>query len=398
MLFPLPKTLSRLFPQSGQVPELPSLSPALEPSVVLRGHIPALDAIRGLAIVLVTLYRFGGGDHGAGRAVEADWLVEPGSRGVDLFFVLSGLLITGILFDAKGHEHYFRNFYVRRSLRIFPLYYGVLIATILLLPLISPRCEEVFRPAVEHQTWLWLYGANVLQSINASWCLGPFNHFWSLAVEEHFYLVWPLVIFGCSRVVAMRLCVMLILASALGRVAWLRCGGNDVAIEVLTPLRMDGLALGSWIALAARGEQGLDWLARYARPAAVVCGVAALALWIANKRLLGIPYTLWAGFFGSMLILAVTARHSTWLAWLGQSRTLRFFGKYSYAMYVFQNPLIPLLAGLVTAKGVAAAVGNPWLGQGLYCGLMFAVTTVVALVSWNLFEKHWLTLKHRFGG
>jgi len=67
----------------------------------LKGHVPALDAIRGPAIVLVTLYRFGGGDHGLGRAVHADWLVEPALRGVDLFFVLSGFLITGILFDAK---------------------------------------------------------------------------------------------------------------------------------------------------------------------------------------------------------------------------------------------------------------------------------------------------------
>jgi peptidoglycan/LPS O-acetylase OafA/YrhL len=398
MLFPLPKPLARLFPPVTELPDTPAISPAIAPPVALRGHIPALDAIRGLAIVLVTLYRFGGGDHGAGRAIDADWLVEPGSRGVDLFFVLSGFLITGILFDAKGRDHYFRDFYVRRSLRIFPLYYGVLIATIFLLPILAPQCEEVFRPAVEHQAWLWLYGANVFQSINAGWCLGPFNHFWSLAVEEHFYLVWPLVIFCCSRVVAMRVCVALIVASALGRVAWLCCGGNGVAIEVLTPLRMDGLAIGSWIALAARGEQGLAWLTRYARPAAVACGLAALALWFANKRLLGVPYTLWAGFFGAMLILAVTAGQNSWLKWFGQSSTLRFFGKYSYAMYVFQNPLIPLLAGLVTAKGVAAAVGNPWLGQGLYCGLMFAITTLVALLSWNLFEKHWLTLKHRFGG
>ena len=118
-------------------PELPNL----------KGHLPALDAIRGLAIVLVTLYRFGGGDHGLGRAVEADWLVEPGSRGVDLFFVLSGFLITGILFDAKGKEHYFRNFYVRRALRIFPLYYGVLAAAVFLLPLVLPSAAAVFQPA-----------------------------------------------------------------------------------------------------------------------------------------------------------------------------------------------------------------------------------------------------------
>src|SRR5262245_43503321 len=99
-----------------------------------RGHVPALDAIRGLAIGLVTLYRFGGGSEGPARAMDDPGLIYLGMRGVDLFFVLSGFLITGILFDAKGKANYFRNFYMRRTLRIFPLYYAALIATLLVLP------------------------------------------------------------------------------------------------------------------------------------------------------------------------------------------------------------------------------------------------------------------------
>src|SRR5206468_3999903 len=98
------------------------LSAARQPALadLPRGHIPALDAIRGLAIVAVTLYRFGGCEDGPATALHHPWLIALGQRGVDLFFVLSGFLITGILFDAKGKEHYFRNFYVRRALRIFP--------------------------------------------------------------------------------------------------------------------------------------------------------------------------------------------------------------------------------------------------------------------------------------
>src|SRR6476620_6013083 len=98
-----------------------SSSTARAPIELPRGHVPALDAIRGLAIVLVTLYRFGGGGDLPARAIEHSWVVDLGSRGVDLFFVLSGFLITGILFDAKGKEGYFRNFYARRTVRIFPL-------------------------------------------------------------------------------------------------------------------------------------------------------------------------------------------------------------------------------------------------------------------------------------
>src|SRR5262245_23583086 len=112
-------------------------TPEPAPSELPRGHIPALDAIRGLAIVVVTLYRFGGGGYGPARAIDHSSFVELGQHGVDLFFVLSGFLITGILFDAKGKEYYFRNFYVRRSLRIFPLYYGALAAAIFVLPWLS---------------------------------------------------------------------------------------------------------------------------------------------------------------------------------------------------------------------------------------------------------------------
>ena len=195
----------------------------------------------------------------------------------------------------------------------------------------------------------------------------------------------------------MRVCGGLIAAAIIGRIAWLAAGGNSVAIEVLTPLRMDGLALGSWLALSARGENGLAWLVKLARPAAIACGLAVLVLWLADKRLLGLPYTLWSCLFGSLLVLTLAAPAAGWLGRFGNSRVLRFFGKYSYAMYVFQNLLIPLVAGLITAPGIAQTVGHVWLGQAVYCAVMFALTTLVALASWHCFEKHWLALKGRFG-
>src|SRR5688572_9977607 len=107
-----------------------------EPIPLPRGHIPALDGIRGLAILLVTIYRFAG-THDGGTPRWLLPVLEFGTHGVDLFFVLSGFLITGILFDAKGEAHYFRNFYARRTLRIFPLYYGTLALVLIGLPLLG---------------------------------------------------------------------------------------------------------------------------------------------------------------------------------------------------------------------------------------------------------------------
>jgi peptidoglycan/LPS O-acetylase OafA/YrhL len=115
-------------------------------------------------------------------------------------------------------------------------------------------------------------------------------------------------------------------------------------------------------------------------------------------RLLTLPLTAWAVLCGALLVLTITARPKSPFGWLGNSQALQFFGKYSYAMYVFQNLLIPLLAGVVTAPGLARTLGSAWLGQAAYCAIMFAATTLVALASWHLFEKHWLALKKRFGG
>src|SRR4051812_7040132 len=111
----------------------------------LKGHVLALDAIRGLAILLVTGYRFW--DLPTSDVPAVDWLsslFSLGLRGVDLFFVLSGFLITGILLDAKQKPHYFRNFYMRRTLRIFPLYYAVLAVTFVLLPLAGWSSARLF--------------------------------------------------------------------------------------------------------------------------------------------------------------------------------------------------------------------------------------------------------------
>jgi peptidoglycan/LPS O-acetylase OafA/YrhL len=106
---------------------------------------------------------------------------------------------------------------------------------------------------------------------------------------------------------------------------------------------------------------------------------------------------MWASAGGALLVLVVAAAKESRLGRLGESRVLQFFGKYSYAMYVFQLPLVYSVAPVVTASGVAAFFGSALAGQAVYCGLMFGLTTALALVSWHCFEKHWMGLKQRFG-
>jgi peptidoglycan/LPS O-acetylase OafA/YrhL len=362
----------------------------------LQGHVPALDAIRGLAILGVLLFRFGGGSDGyanAGTSVVP--LIDVGSRGVDLFFVLSGFLITGILFDAKSKSGYFLNFYARRTVRIFPLYYAVLFATLVAWPALAGFAEEL-QPAQDNAPWLWLYGANILQAWRGEWCLGYLNHFWSLAVEEHFYLVWPAVIYCLSRQNAMRACGVLFVAATLGRVVWLKLGGNHVAPEVFTLFRMDGLVAGAWLALAARSAGGLRRFATPAKAVLIASTLLLIPLSIKHARLLTLVDSLWVIQCASLLVVVVTAVPTTLLGRCGDSRVLHWLGKYSYGLYVFANLLIPLLAPVITAGGLAVLLGSPYAGQLAYLVVMSAATCAAALGSWHLFEKHCLKLKKYF--
>lgn len=363
----------------------------------LKGHVPALDAIRGLAILLVTGYRFW--ERPVGESVPGDPLshfFSLGFRGVDLFFVLSGFLITGILFDARQKPHYFRNFYMRRTLRIFPLYYAVLAVTLVFLPLAGWSTARLFPEAHQDQAWLWLYGANVLQSLRGEWCLGSFNHFWSLAVEEHFYLFWPLVIYCCSRRTAMIACGSVVGIAAVVRTLWLLGGGNDVAAETFTLLRMDALAMGGLLALAVRGPGGVKALYPWAIAGVIFLATFLLPISLLHKRLLAIPELLFAAFFAGVILLALAASKEGWWGKLWSSPLLRFFGKYSYGMYVFQNLLIPVFASWLSVDILQQQLGSQILAKLAYLTLMSALTIAAAVASWHLFEKHVLKLKSWF--
>jgi peptidoglycan/LPS O-acetylase OafA/YrhL len=168
----------------------------------------ALDGLRGFAILMVLFVHFIG-DATPHTAVERALvkLANYGIWGVDLFFVLSGFLITGILHDAKSSPHYFRDFYVRRTLRIFPLYYSALALLFGVLPVLPVAYPAGLAESARHQAWLWCYVTNVYLARAGAWALPYVSHFWSLAVEEHFYLLWPIVVLTSTRAALLRICV-----------------------------------------------------------------------------------------------------------------------------------------------------------------------------------------------
>ena len=163
-----------------------------------RSHLPGLDGIRGLAILMVMFSHFIVVGKNLDPLSPFGRFLHSGYLGVDLFFVLSGFLITGILIDSKITPNYFRVFYMRRALRIFPLYYLLLAVSWLTVVFITPQ-DKPLLTGVDSMAWFWLYASNIGMAVKGDWLNSPtwvgLGHFWSLAVEEQFYLVWPLLVY-----------------------------------------------------------------------------------------------------------------------------------------------------------------------------------------------------------
>ena len=330
-------------------------------------------------------------------------LANYGVWGVDLFFVLSGFLITGILYDSKESPRYFHDFYVRRTLRIFPLYYGTLALLFIVLPLLPVPYPAWLMESARHQDWVWAYGTNFYVAIHHRWALPYVSHFWSLAVEEHFYLIWPLVIVSFSRPALLRICVVASLFALALRVLLLSTGAGDVAITALTPCRLDALCAGGFLALLVR-TVGLTEVARFANPAFWISTglIAVSSAWnaVTGGMLRDIVVPLRGTFvalaFGALLIISIVASQTSVLGRIFRSRAMRFFGKYSYGLYVFHGIIAVGLIEHGIEDRLTAHVGSHPLAMALQAAGGVILSLVAAILSYELFEKHVLRLKKRF--
>jgi peptidoglycan/LPS O-acetylase OafA/YrhL len=361
--------------------------------------IPALDGVRGIAVLLVLVHNLSPFDGStSGYEHLATVFLNPGWIGVQLFFVLSGFLITGVLLDSRGAPSYYASFFCRRVLRIFPLYYATLFVAFVLLPLAHAQPAQLARDS-SRQVFLWTYLDNWTSPLGCR--TAAFSHFWSLAVEEQFYLAWPLVVHVCGARRMVRLALWMSAVALACRFAIRAFGGDPEMAYEFTVCRMDALALGGAVAAIARTD-GLFLERHRARFAALCVGIVGFGFFATNgyrrvaiaTQTLG--YTALAIAFAA-LVAAAVGDHTAGGGRIGRvlaNPVLRVFGKYSYAMYVFHVPLndfvgIPILERFGPVP--------PRLAAGLaYIACSIAATFALAYVSYVGFEQHFLRLKRYF--
>jgi peptidoglycan/LPS O-acetylase OafA/YrhL len=368
--------------------------------------MPGLDGIRGIAVLLVMIHHaISAGSIQAGGQISSVILKlgKAGWIGVDLFFVLSGFLITGSLFRERAHRYYFRNFYGRRVLRIFPLYFIFLICAFVLL---APQLASWYGPAYDElkdkQLWFWTSLQNIYLAKTGGTVV-PVGQLWSLAVEEQFYLFWPLILlaFPARRVLkgAIGICLVEIALRAI----LVERGWTQEAIYTSSLTRLDSLLIGGALAVYLMTADSIPALRRV-----VVVGLTFIVL------ALGCEVALDRGFrrdgmalqtFGLTTFACITAlaifssisqNENAALNRLLFVKWLRLTGRYSYSMYLFHPPIFAGVRwafghwGLMLGSGPISWITATFVLIGFICSYL------AGNITWRLIEQPILKWRRYF--
>lgn len=340
-------------------------------------YIPQLDGLRAIAILLVLCF------HAGIPHFKLGW------TGVWLFFTLSGFLITGILIDNVSDLHYFKNFYSRRILRIFPVYY-LCFAFALLYGIFSHHI-------IKDAGYYFLYAQNMLLGYTNFHPKfpGSLNHTWSLAVEEQFYLVWPFLISLLKdKRKILHASIILFAISIVTKIILLLLYKNSTIAWITMPSNIDAFAIGAFLATITRMEINqkkiekifITWL--FISTIFYVCVIKLMhydffwnnVLKISSPQGLLFLFLLVA-FCGLLCCLALD--NDFWLSKILSLPILVYVGKISYGLYLYHFIVFTLLP----FKGLSR-----WLAIPIEISLTF----IIAVLSWHFFESKFLDLKKHF--
>jgi peptidoglycan/LPS O-acetylase OafA/YrhL len=368
-------------------------------------RLPELDGLRGLAILSVVAWHYwainlrpapGALVHFAGSVFGLTW------SGVDLFFVLSGFLIGGILLDQREAGNYFKVFYTRRACRIVPLYYCVLILFLLSF-LLGPAFRAKVPLLYDKSIPLWCYFTftqNFAMAANGNFGPGWLGVTWSLAIEEQFYLVLPFIIrFAPLRRLPAMLGSLVVLAIAFRIILSAYFPESFVPPFVLMPCRADALMLGALCACLVRRPGFRERLANHTRQLYAAFGLlAAATAWTAvgsnlpgSGSMMVYGYSLLALLYVCLLLIAISEKRGP-VSLITRNPVLRWFGLIAYGVYLMHQPINGFCRYLwLPQNGRADA-----LAEQAVTVAAFVLTVMLASVSWLFFEKKIIAFGHTF--
>ena len=344
-------------------------------------YYKSLDGVRAIAAFMVMIFHF----FNSVDLNEAQGLLAKitafGQTGVDLFFVLSGFLITRILIQTKNTKGYFKNFYLRRVLRIFPLYYLFLILTFYILPPLFELPNSTLSQQIYHLTYLQNFAATFNWNF-----VGP-GHFWSLAIEEHFYLFWPLIVCLFSIKNLTRIIFWIVIVALCLRVLMINSGYE---VFYFTFTRFDALAIGSFLAIIELKGLLKERNAKKFVVLMLVLLVPMAIIWTVfrgegNKYIQAFRYLFFSGVYFSVIGFVLCIKENNIINKCLRTKVFTYTGKISYGLYVFH----PLTYSICDAYFQLNNIGLNFIVCILF-------TYLIASFSFYFFESLFLKLKKYF--
>jgi peptidoglycan/LPS O-acetylase OafA/YrhL len=363
-------------------------------------YLVALDGLRGIAIILVLLHNLT--MTSARTPPLLSQLFEPGWLGVQLFFVLSGYLITRNLLANELSSAVLTAFMVRRWLRIVPICYALLAVYFYVVPLIFDAPTIVAKRPL--QIWYWLFLSNWTEPFGLA--APGLGHLWSLGVEVQFYLLWPLVVLLAGRKRLVRACVTIIVLGFVSATALRVAGASSMAVYKFTITRMGALAAGGLVALVAQ-RPGLRVPSR---PLALGAGaaLAAIAAWrggfdyadavveIAGLPLSTLLFALWLLPIARATSSRSDPAQGTLAVRVPSTPWLRSVGRVSYGMYVLHYPIHWAVMDRIYPALLAPDGSVSTWKLGAYVAAASVVTYLLARLLWLAIERPVLSLKRYF--
>lgn len=363
-----------------------------------EGHIPELDGLRGIAISCVVLFHV----FSSFKIFSFGWI------GVDLFFVLSGFLITKILYQNRGRRGYFKIFIIRRTLRIFPLYFLIIFSFLFLFVIFE---LEIVKSVFTHKSYYLTYTQNLIYFKIGHFIKGNIlNHFWSLSVEEHFYLFWPFIVLYLPKKFLIGTSLILIVTSKVLAAFLVYIQFSPVVIYTFTLTRIDALILGGLLAIMY--AQNMKILESSERMFKILIFTLFLMGMIVLESILNGSSGFWDSLrpmiliersYGLILFLngiafsvlvIISMNHGRLKKHL-QNKYLGLLGRYSYGLYVYHAPIY-LGMNYLLSRDVTKLPFNMWHFNLLYLSFICVFSIAVAAFSYHYYELRFLKYKSKW--